>query len=744
MNWSEVTVRRPALAYAIATAALALAVAMRWLLDPLLGDRLPLIMLFAAVAAAVWAGGWLPALLVMAAGYLTSDYLFIPPRGTLRLGDAGDLVGLLAYLFTCAIIVAFGEAARTQRLRSEVRQETLRVTLASMGDAVITTDRDGSILAINRAAETLTGWTQAEAEGLALDQVLRLLDEATRAPAANPATRALLEGVVVGLSGNTLLLRRDGTELSIDDSAAPIRGSDGTILGCVVVFRDVAARRQLEQERADRLSAARLLAAIVESSDDAIVSKSLEGVIPSWNSGAQRLFGWAPEEAIGRHISLIIPPERAAEETEILARLRRGERIEHFDTVRVRRNGEPIHVSLTVSPVRDETGRVVGASKIARDIGDRIRLEQTLVEANRRKTEFLAVLAHELRGPLAPLRNALAILERGDAGPGVIDAARATMQRQLDQLVRLVDDLIDISRISRDMIELRREPVALDAVLQHAIEATRPLVERAGQRLIVGASSEPIHLQADPARLSQVFGNLLSNASKFTPEGGRITVTGELQGTEAVVAVEDDGIGIPVDRLEVVFDMFTQVEHPLARSGGGLGIGLALVRRLVEMHGGSVSAHSRGEGTGSRFVVRLPALEGPAQVPAPSAPDLAAMPPRRFLVVDDNVDTVSSLALLLKLRGHEARTAHDGREALRSVEEYRPQVVLLDIGLPELDGYEVCRRIRAQPWGRDIVLVALTGWGQEEDRRESKEAGFDHHLVKPVAYEALMSLLANA
>lgn len=310
-------------------------------------------------------------------------------------------------------------------------------------------------------------------------------------------------------------------------------------------------------------------------------------------------------------------------------------------------------------------------------------------------------------------------------------------------MVRLVDDLIDVSRITRNKLELRKERVEFNSVALQAIEVCRPLVERAGHRFDVRLPEPPVFLDADP-RLAQVFTNLLTNACRYTDPGGSISFTGEQQGSDVLVTVKDDGAGIAPDQLDSVFEMFMQVDSSQECAQGGLGIGLALVRRLVKLHGGTVEARSEGLGRGSEFLVRLPLiLKAPAARAARPADDPAAAAPRRILIVDDNRDSAVSLAMLLKLAGHATRTAHDGHEALAAAEQFLPDVALLDIGLPKLSGYDVCRRIREAPWGAGMLLIALTGWGQDDQRRKSQEAGFDHHLVKPLDYEVLVSLLAE-
>ncbi|MGI9013634.1 MAG: PAS domain S-box protein [Phycisphaerales bacterium] len=387
---------------------------------------------------------------------------------------------------------------------------------------------------------------------------------------------------------------------------------------------------------------------------------------------------------------------------------------------------------------------------VAEDLASRVaiaienaQLYKELQEADRRKDEFLATLAHELRNPLAPIRNAVQIMKLSHEQEAK-EQARILIERQLEQMVRLVDDLMDVSRISRNKLELRTERVDLAKVVQNAVETSRPLIEEMGHDLTVTLPPQPVYLDADPTRLAQVFLNLLNNSAKYTEPGGDIRLTAELQGRDVLVAVKDTGIGIAADKLPGVYDLFSQVEGVSSRQQGGLGIGLSLVKRLVEMHGGSVEAHSDGRGKGSTFTVRLPVLIAESAPDRPSEQVEAA--PRtslRILVVDDNRDSARSLAMILRLNGNDPHTAYDGEEAVASAGKIKPDVVLLDIGLPKLNGHEACRQIREQPWGRGMVMIALTGWGQGDDIRRSKEAGFDHHLVKPVDPDALMKLLAE-
>lgn len=373
------------------------------------------------------------------------------------------------------------------------------------------------------------------------------------------------------------------------------------------------------------------------------------------------------------------------------------------------------------------------------------RLTADLRDADRSKDEFLASLAHELRNPLAPMRTALEVMQRADGRDDLMTASRATMGRQLRQMTRLIDDLLDVNRITRSKLELRLEQVDLAAAVHQAVEASRPVADGADVRLHIQLPDDPTHLHADPARLSQIFSNLLNNACKYNERGGNVWLTAARQGAEVVVSVRDDGIGIAPDMLPRIFDMFFQIGSTPERAHGGLGIGLTLVQRLVDMHGGSVTVHSEGAGKGSEFVLRLP-LSDQVAVPQPVTPQL---PPvvsgrRRILVVDDNVDTASSLALLLTVMGNETTLGHDGDAAVALAAAFKPEVIFLDIGLPGRNGYEACRAIRQQPGGADITIVAITGWGQARDRVTSRDAGFDAHLVKPVDMAALVAVLASA
>jgi len=959
--------------------------------------------------------------------------------------------------------VADEVAVGIERKRAEERlhrqREWLRVTLASVGDAVIATDTGGRVTFLNPVAEALTGWPSAAAVGAELGEVFRLVDETTRRPAESPAARALREGAVVGLANHTVLIARDGTERAIDDSAAPIRDEAGHVMGAVLIFRDVDAKRR--DERALAASEARK-AAVLETALDAIVSIDHRGKVLEWNPSAEQTFGYSKAEALGRELAtLVIPPAfreahtlglaryletgegrilgrrfeitavradgtefpielavnriptdgppvftahlrditgrkqaegRLLEQTRIAETLHRigglmaaeldlkrlvqvvtdeatrltdaqfgaffynavdergetytlytvsgvpdgafagmpvprntglfgptfrGEGVVRLDDVtadpRFGHNGPyfgtpgghlPVRSYLAVPvtsrsgdvlgglffghaeagvftgaaerivvgvaaqaavaidnarlfreaqaseqrfrelsdampqivwgadpdgrldycnrrweeftgrascegeengwrsvlhpddvrpsferwgaaiatgepyqtehrfwdrnrgeyrwfldralPVRNAAGAVVRWYGTCTDIDDQKRAEGALREADRRKNEFLATLAHELRNPLAPVRNALRLMKptagNGEApvAGGEHEALRVMMERQVLNMSRLVEDLLDVSRIDSGKIELRKQAVDLVGVARHAVDAGRPFLESRQHELVVSLPDSAIPVEADPTRLEQILDNLLTNAAKYTDPGGRVWLTVGREGDTAVVRLRDTGIGIEPAMLARVFDLFVQADRRTDLAQGGLGIGLSLVKSLVELHGGTIHAHSEGRGQGTEFVVRLPvfkaadATDGGA--PPAAGPAEAGRPARRkILVVDDNQDAADSLArILTRLYKQDVRVAYDGPSALEAAATFRPEVVLLDIGLPGMDGYEVARRLREAPGLHNALLVAVTGWGQEQDRKRSQEAGFHVHLVKPVEPDAVRDLLAEA
>lgn len=611
----------------------------------------------------------------------------------------------------------------------------LAAIVDSSDDAIIGESLEGIILSWNAGAERLYGYRADEVIGRSMDLLVP--------PERRRAEAEVLERALRGESTppfETERILENGERLPTSVSVSPIRDSSGAIIGLSRIARDISARVRGDEARAR-------LAALVEGSTDAIVSKPVDGIITTWNPAAERMFGFTPEEAIGQPILLIIPPERRAEEAAVLAAIRRGEIVEHFETVRMHKSGAPVHVSLTVSPIRDAAGHIIGASKIARDIGDRLRFqaerERLLREAqasNRAKDQFLAMLGHELRNPLGALMAALQVIEeRGPSDPSIARASEIGA-RQVRTLAKLVDDLLDIGRVVTGKIAIHLEPLDLAEVVRTHVAALRAAGRLDSHHLVLEASGEAM-ICADTARLEQIVANVVGNALRYTPPGGHIRVRVERTREEVTLTVEDDGVGIAPENLPHIFDLFVQSELRPERSRGGLGVGLTLVRRLMELQDGRVEAFSEGVGKGSRFVLHFPPLVHAFAVP-PRQPPSRSERHRRVLVIEDDEDTREMLRLLLQMEGHEVEEAADGRAGVQAALRHRPEVALIDVGLPELDGYEVAREIRART-GDEMFLVALTGYGSESDRRRAMHAGFDHHMRKPVALDALKELLAE-
>lgn len=530
-------------------------------------------------------------------------------------------------------------------------------------------------------------------------------------------------------------------------SKFPILGPEKTPAFVGGIAIDITDRLQAEKVRAESEERFRQLAETInevfwmadpEITEILYVSPAYERV---WGRTCQSLY-----DEPRSFLDAVHPDDADRLRANILEKHRRGEST-HEEYRIVLPDGSVRWIRDRAFPVRDAAGRAFRMAGIAEDITEQKRAEEALREADRRKDEFLATLAHELRNPLAPICNAVEIMQCAQGNAPAMEAACDVLKRQLGHLVRLIDDLLEISRITSGKLQLRKERIELSTAVCNAVEATRPLVDAAGHELTISLPPDPVYLDADSTRLAQIFSNLLNNAAKYAEKGGHIWLTARRHGDRITVSVRDTGIGIAAEHLSHIFEMFSQALPALERSQGGLGIGLALVRGLVELHGGTIEAHSDGPGEGSEFIVRLPVAEAPVRQPPPdqSAETGAPLGPTsksRILVVDDNPDTTTMLATILERTGHDVRVAHDGLEAVHAAAAFRPDVVLLDIGLPKLNGYEVAQRIRQQRGAQNVALIAVTGWGQQEDRRRAMEAGFDHHLTKPVELAALMRLLA--
>ena len=716
-------------------------------------------------------------------------------RRAITLNDlkaTGDRPLLLLVVSVLLALVTGGAVSRTVlRHEGTVREqrEWLSVTLSSIGDGVIACDLERRVSFLNPVAGALTGWTSEEALGKPIATVLRLVNEQTRAPAADIVEQVLSEGRVVAMANHTALLARDGREVPIEDSAAPIADALGRVTGAVLVFHDVTQRRRALAELKENEARLRILSSTASqllAVDDPqeVVNELCKRVMDSL--GCQVFFNFLVDEDEGRlhlNASAGIPDEEARQiewveyGVEVCGRVARDrQRIITEDvlhgsdarTARVRSYGiqayccHPLLVQgrllgtlsfgtktrVRFSPEEVETMRTV-TDQVATAM-ERMEARRALraanarlVEADRRKNEFLAVLSHELRNPLAPIQNSLHILERAE--PGEVQARRAQLVigRQAEHLSHLVDDLLDVTRISQNKIRLDRGVLELNQLVSRTVEDHATLFEQSGVSLVVSLRADAVRVNGDATRLAQVVGNLLQNAAKFTGRGGRATVSVSVDepARQAVVTVADTGAGLSPELLESLFQPFMQADRTLDRSKGGLGLGLALVKGLVELHGGEVTARSEGPGTGAEFVVRLPlAVEGVRGLEAPATS--AERPSgRRVLIIEDNVDAADSLREVLELNEHQVAVAYSGFEGLAKAREFRPEVVLCDIGLPGIDGFEVARTLRADQALKDVLLVALTGYALQEDLEKASAAGFAKHLTKPPNIEKLQELL---
>jgi PAS domain S-box-containing protein len=627
-------------------------------------------------------------------------------------------------------------------LRSSLREseQRFRLVVDGVSDyAIFLLTPDGRVATWNSGAARIKGWRADEIIGQSFTRFYPR-DVVARGWPQRELELARLHG---RFEDENWRLRKDGTRFWAGVVITTLLDGEGRVQGYLKITRDLSERR--EHEDALRQSEERLRLLVEGVRDVAMFLLDGEGRITSWNAGAERITGYAAHEVLGREFGLFFPREereRGTPQRHLLQAQELG-RLED-EGWRVRREGSRYWSHTTLTSLRGRDGRLLGFAKVTRDESERKHIER-LEEGRRQIDEFLAMLGHELRNPLAPIANAVQLLQAVHTTDERVMYARDVIERQANHLNRLVEDLLDVSRITSGKIALRREVLDARELVLRAVEAGHPLALAKGQVLAADVPPGPVHIACDQVRISQVLLNLVNNAVKFTPRGGHVSVKVREELGQCTLRVRDDGIGIAADLLPRIFDVFVQGERGLDRSEGGLGLGLTLVRRLVELHGGAVEATSRGVGKGAEFIVRLPLAPMP-KAPSPPAPRGASGETTtralRVLLVDDNRDSADSLAMLLRLAGHEVQVAYDGAEALAIATGFEPDVAVLDIGLPGMNGLQLAERLRDRTQGRPSRLIAVTGYGQDTDRERSREAGFDAHLVKPISPDALLGLLA--
>ena len=649
----------------------------------------------------------------------------------------------------------------TERKQAEEVRLWLSAVVNASTDAIISFALDTTILSWNGGAEQIFGHAAAEAIGRPLDLL---------APERRSELQESVQRIARGesLQAETVLRRKDGGDIHIALSVSPIREVDGRVIGGTAIARDVSDARRARE--ALRVSEERLRLIVENARDFAIFSIDLDRRVTTWNQGAERLLGYSEAEMLGRSGDVVFTPEdRAAGRPEQEARTALQDGSASDDRMHVRKDGSQFWAGGMSMLMRDGAGQAIGFVKILRDqtaerqarealersqaellsaLEDAQRARKELEAADAAKDRFLAVLSHELRNPLASIASASELLMVPKLPAAALEKAALVVQRQSRAMKVLLDELLDVSRLALGRLTLSRRRVSVQSIVESALETTRPLVQAAGHELVLTLPPQEVQVDGDPLRLAQVVSNLVSNAAKYTPEGGRIVVSAEVFQEEVVITVSDNGIGMEPAEIDRMFDLFSQGDAALQRANGGLGIGLALARNIVELHGGWIMASSAGPGQGSQLRVGLPVLKvgdsvtPSLEAPAPQLPTAApAAEGTLVLVADDNGDAAWGLAKLLELSGFRALTARSGEEALQLAEQHRPVVALLDIGMPDLSGHDVARRLRQQPWGRDMTLIAATGWGQDADVRHSMEAGFDAHLTKPLNVGRVKALI---
>ena len=791
--------------YTISLAAVAAAVVTRWAVAPWLGNYVLLAPLYGAVAIAVWIAGVRAALIAAVLGYAAILGFFILPEGSIHFFSKSNMIGLALYSASCALIVGVGAAMRRERRNAQIASQQVRIIADTMSVGVTRCSRDMRYVWVNQCysdwihvpVDQLVGRLIADVVGEeAFAQVMPYYTRVLNGETVHYEKEVQFKDVAPSWVSATYTPTRDdagvidGWVTVVIDITQRKRAEDEHIALTQELqrhsdeVRDSRRRIQTDYDALTRLQRVAILCGALDTPAEDCLTAILDTAIAFTSAdrgniqlleddgatlaiAVQRGF----EEPFLRYFDSVQAGDAAACGAAMLAKRRIA--IEDVQTDRLLLDHPSQQVLLDAgvravqsTPLLTSSGELLGVisthfarprrfethdmrwmdllAQQAADYLQRIESDLELRDADRKKDEFLAMLSHELRNPLAPIGYAAEILKKQEPSPAQLAKAREVIDRQVRQMARLLDDLMDVSRITRGTISLRKQPVELAMIVNEAVEGSRPLIEQLGHTLRVDIPSAPVTLDADATRLAQVLMNLLNNAAKYTERGGTIELSATREGNSVLVAVKDTGVGIPPEMLDRIFELFAQEDRSIERARGGLGIGLTLAQRLVAMHGGTLEARSDGAGRGSEFIVRLPVASENSVHAIGSTPErMNDAQPMRILVVDDNEDSAETLAMYLQSNGHRVRTADNGLAAVETAAEFRPDAVLMDLGLPKLNGYEAARQIRSER-GHEVLLVAVTGWGQEADRRRSRVAGFDHHLTKPVELDKLRRLLAAA
>jgi PAS domain S-box-containing protein len=622
--------------------------------------------------------------------------------------------------------------------RSPGLEQRLQLLIEAVVDyGIFVLDQTGHIVSWNTGAEKLKGYTRSEILGQHFS-VFYPPEEVERGWPEEELKRAQASG---RFEDEGWRLRKDGSRFWANVVITPLYEAGGKLAGFAKITRDLTERRANEERL--RASEERLRLLIESVRDYAIFMLDPDGTVRGWNSGAQAIKGYAASEIIGRHFSTFYTPEDQRDgkpARELEEALERGSLED--EGWRVRKDGSLFWANVVITAVRDATGKLIGYAKVTRDMTDRRRLEE-LERSSRRMSEFLAMLAHELRNPLAPIRNAVTVMQLETLASPALRNSRDIIDRQLAHMSRLVDELLDVGRLTTGKVRLRKEKVLYGGVVSRSVEMARPLMDARRHQLALDLPQQTVHVNGDPTRLTQILQNLLVNAAKYTPDGGRIVLKVEVADGFVDTYVSDNGRGIEEDDLERIFELFMQGDTSSAPAESGLGIGLTLARSLAQLHGGTLEARSRGPGQGSTFMFRVPVAEVEVVPDSDTVPEPAPQA-LRVMVVDDNRDSADSATSIVRLLGYKVETAYDGAGALALARSLRPQAVLLDLSMPMIDGYETLKMLRGEPGMDTAYVVAMTGFGSEDDKRRTKAAGFDGHLVKPVGLDLLINALNEA